>query len=142
MLAALGATEEDGSLTDTGKRMTAFPLPPRLARLMVAGQDEQCAVEPAVAALMQGEGVAVKGAERSFARFCGLHGFQAGGARWRRLWMPVLGGGVYPLGHLFRGAREHGWHAGGFCPSAAGKSPGNAGTGFYGGAPCRSQCND
>lgn len=45
-----------------GKRMTAFPLPPRLARLMVAGQDEQCAVElAAVAALMQGEGVAVKG---------------------------------------------------------------------------------
>ena len=40
----------------------AFPLPPRLARLMVAGQDEQCAVElAAVAALMQGEGVAVKG---------------------------------------------------------------------------------
>lgn len=35
LLAALGATEEDGSLTDTGKRMTAFPLPPRLARLMV-----------------------------------------------------------------------------------------------------------
>ncbi|MFQ9729145.1 MAG: ATP-dependent helicase HrpB [Akkermansia muciniphila] len=62
LLAALGATEEDGSLTDTGKRMTAFPLPPRLARLMVAGQDEQCAVElAAVAALMQGEGVAVKG---------------------------------------------------------------------------------
>lgn len=62
LLAALGATEEDGSLTDTGKRMTAFPLSPRLARLMVAGQDEQCAVElAAVAALMQGEGVAVKG---------------------------------------------------------------------------------
>jgi len=62
LLAALGAAEEDGSLTDTGKRMTAFPLPPRLARLMVAGQDEQCAVElAAVAALMQGEGVAVKG---------------------------------------------------------------------------------
>ena len=62
LLAALGATEEDGSLTDTGKRMTAFPLPPRLARLMVTGQDEQCAVElAAVAALIQGEGVAVKG---------------------------------------------------------------------------------
>ncbi len=69
LLAALGATEEDGSLTDTGKRMTAFSLPPRLARLMVAGQDEQCAVElAAVAALMQGEGVAVKGGLNDYLR--------------------------------------------------------------------------
>lgn len=62
LLAALGATEADGSLTDVGRRMTAFPLPPRLARLMAAGQDEQCVVElAAIAALMQGEGVAMKG---------------------------------------------------------------------------------
>ena len=62
LLAALGATEDDGSLTDVGRRMTAFPLPPRLARLIVAGQDEQCVVElAAIAALMQGEGVAMKG---------------------------------------------------------------------------------
>ena len=59
---SLGATEDDGSLTDVGRRMTAFPLPPRLARLIVAGQDEQCVVElAAIAALMQGEGVAMKG---------------------------------------------------------------------------------
>lgn len=62
LLGALGATEADGSLTDVGRRMTAFPLPPRLARLIVAGQDEQCVVElAAIAALMQGEGVAMKG---------------------------------------------------------------------------------
>ena len=62
LLAALGATEADGSLTDVGRRMTAFPLPPRLARLMAAGQDEQCVVElAAIAALMQGEGVGMKG---------------------------------------------------------------------------------
>lgn len=61
LLAALGATEADGSLTEIGKRMTAFPLPPRLARLMAAGQDEQCVVElAAIAALMQGEGVAAR----------------------------------------------------------------------------------
>lgn len=62
LLGALGATEADGSLTDVGRRMTAFPLPPRLACLIVAGQDEQCVVElAAIAALMQGEGVAMKG---------------------------------------------------------------------------------
>lgn len=62
LLGSLGATEADGSLTDVGRRMTAFPLPPRLARLIVAGQDEQCVVElAAIAALMQGEGVAMKG---------------------------------------------------------------------------------
>lgn len=62
LLDALGAVNADGTLTRTGKRMTAFPLPPRLARLMVAGQEEQCVAElAAVAALMQGEGVAVKG---------------------------------------------------------------------------------
>lgn len=62
LLASLGAVGPDGRLTPVGRRMTAFPLPPRLARLMAAGQDEQCVVElAAVAALMQGEGVAVRG---------------------------------------------------------------------------------
>lgn len=62
LLASLGAVEADGRLTAVGKRMTAFPLPPRLARLMAAGQDEQCVVElAAVAALVQGEGVAARG---------------------------------------------------------------------------------
>ena len=51
--------------------------------------------------------------------------------------------GVYPLGHLF--PRDAGGMDG--IPAASvrrqpGKSPGNAGTGFYGGAPCRSPCND
>lgn len=62
LLASLGAVDGDGKLTDAGRRMTAFPLPPRLGRLMVAGQDEQCVAElAAVAALMQGEGVEAKG---------------------------------------------------------------------------------
>lgn len=62
LLAALGATEADGSLTGMGRRMTAFPLPPRLARLMAAGQDGGCMAElAAIAALMQGEGVAMRG---------------------------------------------------------------------------------
>lgn len=62
LLFALGATDESGCLTSTGNRMSSFPLHPRLARLMVAGQDEQCGVElAAIAALMQGEGVSLKG---------------------------------------------------------------------------------
>lgn len=62
LLASLGAVDDEGVLSETGLRMTAFPLPPRLARLMVAGLDEDCVMElAAVAALMQGEGVSVKG---------------------------------------------------------------------------------
>ncbi len=60
-LSSLGAIGADGSLTQTGRRMTAFPLAPRLARLLIAGQDEHCVPElAAIAALMQGESVAMK----------------------------------------------------------------------------------
>lgn len=108
LLAALGATEEDGSLTDTGKRMTAFPLPPRLARLMVAGQDEQCAVElAAVAALMQGEGVAVKGGLNDHLRDSADYtDFQA---EWRAVEKAVdagFGAACTRWGISSRGARE------------------------------------
>ncbi len=61
LLTALGALDEEGALTETGRRMAAFPLAPRLARLILAGQDEQCLPElAAIAALMQGESVALK----------------------------------------------------------------------------------
>ncbi len=61
-LRTLGATEADGTLTQTGRRMAAFPLAPRLARLLITGQDEHCVPElAAIAALMQGESVAMKG---------------------------------------------------------------------------------
>ncbi len=61
LLTALGALTEDGELTETGRRMAAFPLAPRLARLILAGQDEHCVPElAAIAALMQGESVALK----------------------------------------------------------------------------------
>lgn len=62
LLFSLNAVDGEGGLTEVGRRMTAFPLSPRLARLIIAGQDEQCVTElAAVAALMQGEGVAAKG---------------------------------------------------------------------------------
>ena len=52
-------------------------------------------------------------------------------------------GGVYPLGHLFpRGAGGMDGIPAASVRRQPGKSPGNAGTGFYGGAPCRSPCND
>lgn len=109
LLAALGATEEDGSLTDVGRRMTAFPLPPRLARLIVAGQDEQCVVElAAIAALMQGEGVAMKGGLNDNLRDSGDYtDFQA---EWRAVEKAVAAGfdagACTRWGISARGARE------------------------------------
>lgn len=113
---------------------------------MVAGQDEQCAVElAAVAALMQGEGVAVKGGLNDHLRDSADYtDFQA---EWRAVEKAVDAGfgaaACTRWGISSRGAR------GGMdgIPAASirrqpGKSPGNAGTGFYGGAPCRSPCND
>lgn len=113
---------------------------------MVAGQDEQCAVElAAVAALMQGEGVAVKGGLNDHLRDSADYtDFQA---EWRAVEKAVDAGfgaaACTRWGHLF--PRDAGGMDG--IPAASvrrqpGKSPGNAGTGFYGGAPCRSPCND
>lgn len=60
LLAGLGAIDPDGRLSATGRRMLRYPLPPVLARLMLAGEDEQCLPEmAAVAALLQGENVAM-----------------------------------------------------------------------------------
>lgn len=64
LLHSLGATAPDGSLTKTGKKMSSFPLSPRLARLLVAGEEQGCLAETAfIAALIQGESVFVKPGE-------------------------------------------------------------------------------
>lgn len=95
---------------------------------MVAGQDEQCAVElAAVAALMQGEGVAVKGGLNDHLRDSADYtDFQA---EWRAVEKAVDAGfgaaACTRWGISSRGARGgHGWHTGSFCPSAAGEKPG------------------
>ena len=59
LLEDLGAADS-GGLTPTGQRMLQFPLPPVLARLLVAGQEHGCSAEmAAIAALLQGENIAL-----------------------------------------------------------------------------------
>lgn len=60
LLVDLGATTSDGSLSSLGRAMQRYPLPPVLARLMVAGNEQNCVTETAcVCALLQGESVAL-----------------------------------------------------------------------------------
>ena len=59
LLEDLGAADKNG-LTPTGHQMLQYPLPPVLARLLVAGEEYGCEVEmAAVAALLQGEDIAL-----------------------------------------------------------------------------------
>lgn len=59
LLEDLGAANHNG-LTPTGHRMLQYPLPPVLARLLVAGTEKDCVVEmAAIAALLQGEDIAL-----------------------------------------------------------------------------------
>ena len=56
LLSSLGAVNEDGVITDTGRAIAALPLPPRLARLVIAGVEHDCVPETIfAAALLQGE---------------------------------------------------------------------------------------
>lgn len=113
---------------------------------MVAGQDEQCAVElAAVAALMQGEGVAVKGGLNDHLRDSADYtDFQA---EWRAVEKAVDAGfgaaACTRWGISSRGTREA-WMAYRQLLSVGsrGKARETPGPDFYGGAPCRSPCND
>ncbi len=59
LLVALGAANAQG-ITPTGQQMLRYPLPPVLARLLVAGGEFGCAAEmTAIAALLQGENIAL-----------------------------------------------------------------------------------
>ncbi len=59
LLEQLGAVDEHG-LSDIGRRMMGYPLPPVLSRLLVAGEESGCRAEAAaVAALLQGESIAL-----------------------------------------------------------------------------------
>lgn len=55
LLRALGALDEQGSLTPAGRRMLDFPLHPRLARLVVEGEREGIAERAALAAALLSE---------------------------------------------------------------------------------------
>ncbi|MGH8661620.1 MAG: ATP-dependent RNA helicase HrpA [Burkholderiales bacterium] len=45
LLNELGAVDESGNLTGMGRRLARFPIDPRLARMILAGVEEQCLAE-------------------------------------------------------------------------------------------------
>lgn len=62
LLVRLGAVDEYGEITSVGTRMASFPLHPRYARLLLAGQEYDCVAEAGfIAAAVQSEGVFVRG---------------------------------------------------------------------------------
>lgn len=109
LLTDLGAIDGDGGLSALGRRMLAYPLPPVLARLMIAGEQERCLPEmAAVAALLQGESVAMaSGLAASLQDDDDFSDFQA---EWRAVeraaalhYAPTA---CTPLGIMARAARE------------------------------------
>ncbi len=81
LLVELGAASEAG-LTPIGRKMLQYPLPPVLARLLVAGDESGCPTEmAAIAALLQGEDIALNtGLHPSLRQEDDFSDFQAG---WR-----------------------------------------------------------
>jgi len=66
LLAALAAVDDAGVLTDVGRRMLAFPLHPRLARLVVEGEALGIGERAALAAALLSERDIRKGSRTSF----------------------------------------------------------------------------
>ena len=65
LLVNLGAVDAKGAISDIGRNMMRYPLPPVAARMLVAGQELGCETEmAAIAALTQSESIAMN---------CGLH---------------------------------------------------------------------
>ncbi|MDP2734456.1 MAG: ATP-dependent helicase HrpB [Hoeflea sp.] len=84
LLAGLGAIDADGGLTGRGKRMRALALPPRLASMVVAGQDDGhgfAAAELAVLLTEQGLGGQDADLDARLSRFRSDRGQRAMAAR-------------------------------------------------------------
>ncbi len=82
LLRNLGAVSESGKLSEIGWRMLSYPLSPVLSRLLIAGEDNECRAEViAIAALMQGESVAMKTGLNKF--LCHDDDFSDFQAEWR-----------------------------------------------------------
>ncbi|MGB0580174.1 MAG: ATP-dependent helicase HrpB [Limisphaerales bacterium] len=61
LLRDLGALDTDGKITDTGRRMLAFPLHPRYARMLLAAEEYKCVQEACLAAaLTQGRDILIR----------------------------------------------------------------------------------
>jgi ATP-dependent helicase HrpB len=65
LLADLGALDKQGAIAATGRKMLAFPLHPRYARMMLAAQEYGCVYQAAlVAALTQGRDLLLRNVDR------------------------------------------------------------------------------
>jgi ATP-dependent helicase HrpB len=69
LLRDLGAaTEDTGALTDLGRRMLAFPVHPRYARMLIAGGQYGCVRQIAlIAALTQGRDLLIRRVDKDIA---------------------------------------------------------------------------
>jgi ATP-dependent helicase HrpB len=68
----LGALARDGVITELGRRMLAFPVHPRYARMLLAADEYGCVPDAAcVAALTQGRPMLRRGSEKLFKQKCG-----------------------------------------------------------------------
>lgn len=69
VLADLGALDHEGRITAIGRKMLAFPVHPRYARLLLAAQDHGCVYQAClVAALTQGRDLLIRNAGREVDR--------------------------------------------------------------------------
>lgn len=72
LLQDLGALARDGNITELGRRMLAFPVHPRYARMLLAADEYGCVSDAAcVAALTQGRPMLRRGSEKLFEQKCG-----------------------------------------------------------------------
>jgi ATP-dependent helicase HrpB len=68
LLTDLGALEPDGGLSETGRKMLAFPMHPRYARMLLAAQEYGCVHQAClVAALTQGRDLLIRNAGKETA---------------------------------------------------------------------------
>ncbi|HEU5395896.1 MAG TPA: helicase-related protein, partial [Verrucomicrobiae bacterium] len=68
LLHDLGALDKNGAITATGRKMLAFPLHPRYARMLLAAQEYNCVYQAAlVAALTQGRDLLLRNVDRDTA---------------------------------------------------------------------------
>lgn len=109
LLERLGAVHSDGTISDIGRKMLQYPLPPVASRMIVSGRDSGCEAEmAAIAALIQSENIAMaSGLHDSLREDTDYTDFQA---EWRAVQQAELLKGdaatCTALGIMGRAARE------------------------------------
>ena len=70
LLRDLGALDVQGAITETGRRMLAFPVHPRYSRMLIAAEEYHCVRQAAmIAALTQGRDLLLRKVDRSVEQF-------------------------------------------------------------------------